>query len=267
MTLEKPSNINPRKIEIGLESIRKEGKKIKKLFGQSMEISKIDAGDQIPVGGKSFLSDGTDIKVIADLEVFDEFFSKMHEDLAKLDLSKIKDWLKHNNIDDIDERLFAILYVFNKHYEQKYPRSPKGDEERKSLYRKEKETKLSDILNANCAACAEIAILAQYYLQQEGIHSTYFIGEVLWDKKLEFASPHSFIVIRHNDKTFIYDPANPVRFKNGKVLPSIYITEANFDEEVNKGVKRYVTARHILIEKEACFGVGNQTNIREKDIV
>ena len=109
---------------------------------------------------------------------------------------------------------------------------------------------MSDIFGANTAECAEIAALAQGYLQQEGIPLSYFSGDVLWNKDEESSEQHSFIVIRQGDKTYIYDPTNPVNATFGK-FPSIYTTEADFDEKMARGQKRFVTAKNLLSKRGA----------------
>jgi len=241
--------------------------KIKQLFGHCFEISKIEEGDRIPVGGKSIFSSEVNIKVEADFRNFKEFFQEIHETATKYDLPKLKEWLSSQNI-DVDEKLFAELFAFTKKFEQKYSGNPEGAESRKKLYaEKGKQLKLSDIFNANSAECAEIAALTQGYLQQEGISSSYFSGDVLWSKEDEFPEEHSFIIIKQGDKVYIYDPAKPTSTTSGK-FPSLYTVEANFDEEMAKGQKRFVTARNILSKKEAFFGVNNGTNVLvEKHIV
>ena len=89
------------------------------------------------------------------------------------------------------------------------------------------------------------------------------VQELLKD---EFSEEHSFVVIKQGDKTLIFDPSNPVTTKEGK-FPSIYVVEADFDTEVRKGVKRFVTAKNILSGKEAYFGVNDGTNIDEENII
>jgi restriction endonuclease S subunit len=153
------------------------------------------------------------------------------------------------------------LFAFTKKFEQKYPSNPECTESRKKLYaEKGKQLKLSDIFNANSAECAEIAVLAQGYLQEKGFSSSYFSGDVLWSKEHEFSEEHTFIIIRQGDKVYIYDPPNPTSTTSGK-FPSIYIVEANFDGEMAKGQKRFVRARNILSRKEAFFGVNDGTNV------
>jgi hypothetical protein len=241
--------------------------KAKQLFGHCFEISKFDEGDRIPVGGESIFSTEANIKVTGDFENLKQFFDETHELAGKYDLPKLKEWLSAQKI-DIDEKVFATLFAFTKKFEEKYPGNPERAETRRKLYsEKGKEVKLSDIFGANSAECAEIAALVQAYLQKEGVTSTYFSGDVLWDKDWEFSEEHSFIIIRQGDKVYIYDPTNPVNTTSGK-FPSIYTTEAKFDEEMAKGQKRFVTAKNLVSKKEAFYGTNNGANVwAEKDVV
>lgn len=260
MGFETPS-LNPE-----AESLPKQ-EKIKQLFGHCFEISNFEEGDRIPVGGENIFSPEVNIKVEGDFENFKEFFQATQDIAHKYDLPKLKEWLSSQGI-EIDEKLFAELFAFTKKFEQKYSDNPESAESRNKLYKeKGKQLKLSDVFNANSAECAEIAALAQGYLQQEGISSSYFSGDVLWNKEEEFSEEHSFIIIRQGEKNYIYDPANPTSTSSGK-FPSLYTTEADFDEEMAKGQKRFVTARNILSKKEAFYGVNNGTNVWvEKHIV
>lgn len=250
-----------RRAEIGI------GEKTKQLFGHCFEISRLDEGDHIPIGGKNFLSIEANIKVKGDFEMFNQFLTETHELVGKYDLPKLKEWLDSQEI-EIDEKLFATLFAFTKKFEEKYPANPERAEMRRKCYSEEgKEVKLSDIFDANSAMCAEIAALAQGYLQREGVPSTYFSGDVLWDRDNEFSGEHSFVVIRHGNKVYIYDPTNPVITTQG-TFPSIYTTEVKFDEEMARGQKRFVTAKNLLSKKEAFYGTNDGTSLwAERDIV
>ncbi len=250
-----------------LETKGEKTEKIKQFFGHCFEIQRIEEGDQIPVGGENILSDEVNIKVSADFENFKQIFTEAHELANKQNFPKLKEYLNSQGM-EIDEKLFASLYAFTKKIEEKYPDNYKKAETRRKLYvEKNKEIKLSDVFGSNSAECAEIAILAQGYLQQEDISSTYFSGEVLWDRDSEYSEAHSFIIIRQGDKVYIYDPANPTNTVDGK-NPSIYATETKFDEEIAKGQKKFVTSKNLLTKKEAYYGVSNGTNvIPEKHIV
>lgn len=164
--------------------------------------------------------------------------------------------------------MFANLFAFTKKFEQRFPINRQANQSRWRLYReKGKEIKLSEVFAAKATECAEIAALAQGYAQSEGIPATYFSGEVLWDKGHEFSEPHSFIVIRQAGKTYIWDPANPLQTDQG-VFPSVYLAEADFDSQVSRSQKRFVSTKNILSKRVAYFGVSNGTNILpERDIV
>lgn len=269
MGIESGPKFNPEKQTPVPEVETKKVEKIKQLFGHCFEISKFEEGDRIPVGGESIFSTEANIKVTGDFENLKEFLGEAHELAGKYDLPKLKKWLGLQGI-EIDEKLFATLFAFTKKFEEKYPDNPERAEARQKLYSdKSKEIKLSDLFNANIAECAEIAALAQAYLQQEGISSTYFNGDVLWnkDEDEEFSEEHSFIIIRQGDKIYIYDPTNPTGTTSGK-FPSIYTTEVNFDEEMSKRQKRFVTAKNLLSKKEAFYGTNDGTNVWvEKHIV
>ena len=239
--------------------------KIGQLFGHCFEITNLKEGDQIPVGGKSFFSGEANLKVEGDFKKFEDFFRAVDELSGKYDLSKLKEWLVAQGL-NIDEKLFSKLLAFTKQFEQKYPYNPESTQNRKKLLIEEG-VKLSDIFRENNAECAEIAALAQRYLQLLGVSSSYFSGDVLWNKDWEFSEEHSFIVIRQDDKVYLYDPTNPTNTTQGK-FPSIYTTEADFDIEVRKNQKRFVTAKNILSKEEAFYGVNDGTNVDpEKHIV
>lgn len=234
--------------------------KIKPHYGHSFEISRFEEGDSIPVGGESKFSTEANIKINGDFEKFEKFFGEIEEVAGKYDLNKLKEWLASHGL-EVDEKMFANLLAFTKKFEIQYPTNPQAGETRRKLYAEKGEgLKLSDIFEANSPECAEIAALAQGYLQREDIPSSYFSGDVLWDRDQEFSEEHSFIVIRLGDKIYLYDPMNPTDTTQGK-FPSLYTTKANFDEEMAEGEKRFVAAKNILSKKDAFYGVNDGTNI------
>lgn len=249
----------------GVESPQSE--KVKQLFGHCFEISRFEEGDDIPVGGESIFSNDADIKISGDFENLKPFLTEAHALASKYDLPKLKEWLRTQGI-EIDEKLFAVLFAFTKKFEEKYPDNPERAEARRKIYsEKNKDIKLSDIFEANTAECAEIAALAQAYLQQEGVLSKYFSGDVLWDKESEFSEEHSFLIVRDGKSVYIYDPTNTINTSSGK-FPSIYTTQMNFEEEMSKGKKSFVTAQNLLSKKEVFYGVNDGTNVwAEKHIV
>jgi len=186
---------------------------------------------------------------------------------GKYDAQKLREWLSSQNI-EIDEKLFAKLFAFTKKLDQQYPENPDRSKQRQELYQEKRDAlKLSDIFEANAAECAEIAALAQSFLQEEGVSSSYFSGDALWDKGQEFSEEHSFVIIHDGAKTYIFDPANPTNTNSGK-FPSIYKTEANFEEEMGKKQKKFVTATNLLSKKQAFYGANDGSNVSpERDII
>ena len=279
MNFEKPK-FEQSKIEEGVKESEKEElkkpEKIEKLFGHCFEIKKFENNDLIPVGGEHIFSSEADIKIIGDFDSMDKFFQEIHKFSSSVDRKRVKDYLEKQNL-DIDEELFIPLYTITKALEKKLP-PPQTEEERQErerkreeLYKKykNKEIKLSRIVNEKIAECAEISALAQYALQKENISSSYFSGDLLRSKEQEFSEKHTFIVIRHKGRIYIYDPANPINTTGG-LFPNINIVEVNFDEEMRKGQKRFVTAKNILKErgvKDVYYGVNNMTQVSAENIL
>lgn len=250
------------------QETHKQKENIEQLFGHCFEMAEIKNDEPVPVGGTSIFSSEANIKIICDLESFEDFFEKLHDIFIKLDLPKLREWLDQQGF-TIDEKLFAELFCFTKNSEKQFSgENLERSESRRKLYKeKGEEIKLSQVFDANSAECGEIAALAQGYLQKEGISSTYFSGEVLWSNDQEYPEAHSFIVVRQNGKVYLYDPSNPTSTTSGN-FPSIYTTDANFDEEVRKGQRRFVTATNMLNKKKAFYGVSDGTNvIPERQIV
>ncbi len=232
----------------------------KKHFGHCFEISKFEEGDMIPVGGKSIFSQEANIKVRADFSEFSDTLKETHELANSYNVDKLHEWLRSNSF-EIDAKLFATLFAFTKKLAEKYPDNPARAETRRKLYHEAGDAiTLHDVFSAHSAECAEIAALAQVYLQQAGVPSTYFSGDVLWKRDREQSSEHSFIVIRQEDVTYIYDPANPVNTTSG-LFPSIATTKISFDTEVAKNKKVFVTATNLISKKEAFYGTNNGTNV------
>ncbi len=230
-----------------------------RVFGNGYELTEIEDGDRVKVGGHRFNTE-TSTEVRADLEHFQPFFNEAKNSSSVYNKEKLKEWLERQHL-EVDERIFASLFAFTKVFEKQFPKNPNGEGSRAQLYQEHgNETRLSEVFDAQTAACAEIAILAQYFLQQENVPSSYFSGDVLWQPDQEFSEEHSFIVIHDGKRTLLYDPTNPTDTTQG-MYPSIYTTEVDFDETMAKKEKRFVTATNMLSKRKAFFGANNGTNI------
>lgn len=238
---------------------------IKRLYGQCFEATKIVDEALIPVGGT--LPGRNDIFVKADFENFKDFYDETHNRSNKYSLEGLKKWTTDNNI-PLEPKLLATLMGFTEVFGERYPRS-KIQEGRFRAYSGKRELTLSELFANNTIACAEIAALAQSYLQREGIASKYFSGDVLWDKNHEFSESHTFIVIPQGERQIIYDPTNPTKTKEGSLFPSIYTTDANFDAEVSTKKRKLIETRNILFKNKvvAYFGANGGTNVAEESLV
>jgi hypothetical protein len=227
----------------------------------------IEEGDRILVGGNLVFSSGKDKHAVADFERLEPFLKETKELAASYQLPELRKWLEGEHI-AFDEKLFAALFAFTKKYEVAYPEASEKKDVRKSLYaRANEDVLLSEVFEANAAECAEIAALAQAYLQQEGIHSSYFSGDVLWNRGQEFSGAHSFVVIRENNETCIFDPTNPTNTSIGK-CPSIYKAE-KFDEEMEEDKKRFLAVHNLIAKSEVLYGMNlsDGSNVSAEDIV
>lgn len=237
-----------------------------KFFGQCFEARKLGNNQVIPVGGSSQFSDEVDIGFVGDFDHFKDLFEEMHQAIPLYNTEQLRNWIETQQI-DIDPNLIATLEAFTRKLQDKHPPKPENASKRNELYAKfANPPKMSEVFETQAQECGEIAALAQGYLEREGLESSYFSGDVLWNRDHEFSEKHSFIVLNDRGKQIIFDPTNPTNTSGG-YLPSIYTMNADFTSEVSKGQKRFVTATNILTKRNAYFGVNNGTNVSERNIV
>lgn len=236
---------------------------IEHLFGQSFELQMINTGDKIPVGGplfggwSSFLEfdfDGSEL-------IFNEMRSWMTDEFIKLSQA-----LMEEDKVQLGSKTFAAVCVIS-HVLGKYPVDNWSSVSRRNAYSKSEDgaVRISVAFDNNFSACSERSAAAQFFLQQQGVNSTYFNGEVLWNKEHEFADPHAFIVLREQDTQYVFDPMNPLV----RDFPSIYSVNPNFDELVRQRGKKFIRGTNLFSaqEKIVYFGVGDNINIRFENLV
>ena len=237
-------------------------------FGKSFEIPHIEIDSYVPVGGTNQFSDEADLNVFVDGDGLESLVQEMQETASNYDKAKLKAWLESANI-DVDAELFATLYAFTNIY-NKHTGFKSDHAKRKEFYLENELPKLSEIIKGQMAECAEIAALAQLYLQEERIDSAYFSGEVIWKKKMEFAEAHSFIPLKFNDNKYIFDPANPYKVSGTDgteiLMPRIQKVES-FREKISQEKKTYIETINVIDKTSAWYGTGNGTNVCEKDFV
>jgi hypothetical protein len=237
----------------------------REIFNHCFEIEHIEDGQRIPVGGSGFKSAEHTKFAIADLSRFHDLYNSVTKGADSLDGEKIRSWLEVAEI-KMDSETFAKLYAFTRIFAKNYPQNPDYEPRRLALYEVD-EVLVSDVLSEQVQECAEVAAVAQGYLQQEGISSSYLSGEVLWSEDAEFPMPHSFIIIRENGKTFIYDPTNPIHTQDG-ILPSIYEPNVDLDTELRKKKKVFIRSTNVMTHEDSFFGVGDHASLSpERHIV
>lgn len=239
---------------------------VRRLFHHCFEIDHIEEGQKVPVGDAGYKSAELAKFTVADLSAFGSFYETVSKGAASLDKEKVQSWLETAHI-EIDPDTFTKLYAFTKIFEKNYPQDPDNESKRREMYKERDAVPMSEVLGKQSQECAEIAAVAQGFLQHEGVASSYVSGEVLWTEDQEFPSVHSFLVIREKGKTFIYDPTNPLQTQDGS-LPSLYEPHANFDEEMDKKKKVFVRTTNVMTHEESFFGVGDHASLNpERHII
>lgn len=244
--------------------------KFEKLFEGNCRISEIEDGDVLPVGGS--FPGKFDLHLQADLAVFDNFFAKVSENAARIGANpNLQAWLNQCGSDFPADK-FAHMYAFTAVLDKMYPEVSQNFASRSEMYQPEKNVILSEVVNNKACACAELAVLAQVYMQKQGFESRYCGGELLRSADDEFGEAHSFISFSLNGKNYIFDPANPLPDKSGVQFPRI--SEQNITTEQKKQFEARVTAKEddrrqcafaetkdILTSQKWYYGFGDKADI------
>ena len=208
-----------------------------KLNETNCRISNIKNNDRVLIGGSFFGK--LDLAVIADTDNFAKLFQTAAKNAQIFTNNDgMQKWL-NSLAPDFNIKTFAHLCAFDNVLRKMYPELSAHPDKRKIFYDGSEKT-LSEAVTAGVCQCAEIAILAQAYLQQQGIESKYFGGELLRSANDEFGEPHSFISLKTSGQDYIYDPANPLPSK-GLYLPRIATIEATplqqaqFEAKIHSG--------------------------------
>ena len=239
----------------------------KKHFGHGICLPEIKNGESVPVGGSIFSSEASTM-LLCDIENISAMFSEIETQEKAIEKKDLSAWLQKAGI-RIDIGLFAALFSFTKFYEESfgYNREKEFSQRRSEAY-KNGDTTLSEILNLNCAECAELAVFSQAYLRHRGHDASYFGGDVLWRREQEFSEPHSFVVLQSGAQSLIFDPANPANTNQG-LFPGVYLFEQNFVEAMPSDSKRFIEGISVYSpNKKAYYGVDDGTNVStDTDII
>ena len=235
-----------------------------KLNETNCRMSDIQNDDKILIGGS--FPGRLDLAVKADINQFKDFFEIVQKYTKNIQNNQsMQNWLKQNS-SDFDIRIFSHLLAFDNVLRKIYPKLSDHIEQRSNFYDTEGSKTLSQAVENGVCQCAEIAILAQAYLQKQDIQSQYFGGEMFRSLEDEFAEAHSFIMLKVLENDYIYDPVNSI-FKNSMYLPRISSIEATpeqkkqFEKKIHiEGDKRncaFLEAKNILTKSSWFYGCGD----------
>lgn len=117
--------------------------------------------------------------------------------------------------------------------------------------------KLSTLVNSGLALCSEYSILAQAYLEKQGIDSYICSGGLLQaTEKGIISEKHHFLAINDNGKMYIYDPLN----KKSTGIPRVVNTHLDKDTFLNMANNKdgFILDVHPdLEEKKSVFDIGD----------
>lgn len=174
------------------------------------------------------------------------------------------------NLSRYDITLLAHMYTFDNTLRKTYPDMSANTKNRTQFYHPDTPKTLSQAYQAGVCQCAEIALLAQAYLQQQHVDSRYFSGKLLHTAQDEFGEAHSFITLTTERGDYVYDPANPTSY-SGVCLPrisSVETTEAQkklFEQKIHtQNDKRncaFLAAKDLITKTTWYYGCGDGEDI------
>lgn len=221
-------------------------------YGKRFEIPHIKRETKVPINKNNL-----DKKLYVDFNRnLEEILDSAKLNTNKVDKDHIKDWLELNNF-DIDPELFIPLNMFTNSF-NKYHGYKTNTFERYKIY-KEKTPKLSEIIDKKIAHSSEVSALAQIYLQDINIDSSYFLGNAKLNKESKKSSKHTYNLIDFNGESYIYDAINPVikinntHNKEKLILPRIQKVN-NFKDNINKNKKYLIKSEGLIDNKEIFYG-------------
>lgn len=175
---------------------------------------------------------------------------------------------------DLDPQLTTLLQSFTTAFETKRKIQSTNIQERNALYdgAPEQTVPLSSVMNANKAMCVETALLAKKFLDGHGVKSRVFSGEALFDYApgdIHYPEAHTFLLIEHKDREFIYDPARPTLMADGRALFTVLSPSCAWQAqtEAMQNDCLMVAAENILTKKTAYYGVGDGGNVPESHMI
>lgn len=239
-----------------------------KLNETNCRIGDIQNNDKIPIGGSFY--GRLDLAVTADIDSFETFFVTVEKNALSFENNDaMKKWIARI-VPDFDVKAFAHMYAFDNVLRKMYPNLSSDLSARQQFYDKEGNKTLSQSVKAGVCKCAEIAVLAQAYLQRQGFRTKYFGGELLRSFDDGIGQAHSFISFQTEHNDYFYDPANPM-FNRGVYLPRISVVEATlaqkkqFENKIHSNGNgrncAFLEAKNILTKAGWYYGCGDKADI------
>lgn len=247
------------------------------LYHHCYRADNLKAGDRLPVGGSIFC-DKCDSFLKLDSDEFYDFFQKTTKNAQRFANPQLKKWLENLNT-DFDVNLFANLHAFNGVFQKMYPDASAAFDKRIEFYAQKPYRKLTEALDNKVMACAEIAALAQIYLQKSGVDSRYFSGEMMAGRKDEFADDHSFVTFEVCGKKYVFDAARPLQSEN-VYFPNINEIKMSAeqleqfeqrihppkDADENSRYSAFMETENILTKQKTYYGVNDHLCVFEEFI-
>ena len=152
------------------------------------------------------------------LDVSNFDFDKIDARRALFDKAKIQQFLDDYKI-KIRAEDYITLFNLQSYMHMMWPDHAENRPHRREAFQishrgKDNPMWLSEAFNKHkIAACIECALFAQLYLQHCGIESKVCCGNTFFKKnpEIEFGGDaHAYLIVKLNNKVYIYDPANPM---------------------------------------------------------
>lgn len=239
------------------------------LSERSILLSELQHGDMFPVGG-SICGGPPTIFCKNDSDNFSAFFANFLSAVNSLEISELKQgletYLTANNI-DCDSDTFQKAYAFSMVMQKFYPEFSRNYSQRRDSYHNN-ENCLSEQLANGHAACLEVSVLAAQCMEKSGIQASILVGEMLENPDHEFPSEHTFVILKNNDRQYIFDAVNFIRHPNMPWMPSLY----NFDGkqemlEAANNDRCLIESKAIWGSNTRFFGYGDHNNILTSELV
>lgn len=148
-------------------------------------------------------------------------FDELDARVKKISREKIQKFLDSKNI-KFDTEAFIYLFCFQNYIREVFPNYTKNaDADIRHVFAKKYKSSetnpmlLSIAFKEKIVSCAEMALVAQMYLQHCGITSFLYGGSAFFHNKIPNNSSlrgdaHAFLNIKVKDKSYFYDPVNPI---------------------------------------------------------